>query len=182
MDENRLGGDAGDPGRPIDELCDLIVARHHAYLHRALPLIRAELARMADADGAPAGTVAGTRDAFELLAQSVQAHLAKEENLLFPALEALAEADREGRARPALAFPTVLHPIRVMEAEHARIEAALDRLQGMTHAFTASDGASERWRHCLADLSRLDADLREHHRTENEVLFPRALELERRLP
>jgi iron-sulfur cluster repair protein YtfE (RIC family) len=37
------------------------------------------------------------------------------------------------------------------------------------------------WRQCLTQLAQLDADLREHHRTENEVLFPRALELERRL-
>jgi hypothetical protein len=33
----------------------------------------------------------------------------------------------------------------------------------------------------MADLAELDRHLREHHRVENEVLFPRALEIERQV-
>ncbi len=119
-------------------------------LHRALPLIRAELDRLAETQSAPP--------------------------------RSLARADREGGSRPALPFPTVLHPIRMMETEHVRIEVALDCLRQATHALVAGEGAPEGWRHCLSELSRLDSELRAHHRAENEVLFPRALELERRLP
>lgn len=183
MNDDHLGGEHSDDSwRPIDEFCDLIVARHHAYLHRALALIGEELAGLTEPGSAPVQSLAEMRAAFADLAHQLQSHLAKEENLLFPALEALAKADREGGSRPALPFPTVLHPIRLMEAEHARIETAMDRIRQITHAFVAPEGASEGWRHCLRELSRLDADLREHHRTENEVLFPRATELERRLP
>ncbi|MDO8678152.1 MAG: hemerythrin domain-containing protein [Acidobacteriota bacterium] len=183
MDQNPLGDDfSEDPKRPLDELCDIIVARHHAYLHRALPLIRAELARLTEPECAPARLLTDTREAFADVAHQLQGHLAKEEHVLFPALEALAKADREGGSRPALPFPTVLYPIRLMESEHARIEAAMERLRQVTHAFVAPEGASESCRHCLSELSRLDADLREHHRVESEVLFPLALELERRLP
>lgn len=183
MDDDLLGGDCSDDlGRPLDELCGIIVARHHSYLHRALPLIGEELARLTEPDAAPARLLADLRAAFADLAHQLQGHLAKEENVLFPALEALAMADREGGSRPALPFPTVLHPIRLMESEHARIEITMERLRQVTRAFVAPEGASEGWRRCLSELSRLDADLREHHRVENEVLFPRALELERRLP
>ncbi len=183
MDQNPLGDDySDDPGRPLDELCDIIVARYHAYLHRTLPLIRAELAGLTEPDSAPAGSLAETRAAFNELAHLVQGHLAKEEHVLFPALEALARADREGGSRPALPFPTVLYPIRLLESEHARIETALERLRQATQALVAPESASEAWRHCLSELSRLGPHLREHHRAENEVLFPRALELERRLP
>jgi regulator of cell morphogenesis and NO signaling len=101
--------------------------------------------------------------------------------LLFPAIAALAEADRAGTRRPPLAFATVLHPIRVMEAEHARIERAVGRMRELAQAVPEPDTLSPNWRHCMADLATLDAELREHHRAENEVLFPRALEVERRL-
>ena len=167
----------GDSGRPLDELCDFIVERYHAYLHRALPLIGAELAALTGADP----SIAETRAAFADLANEVQGHLAKEENLLFPAIEALARADREGGSRPALLFVTVLHPIRLMETEHRRIESAMDRLRDLTHGYAVPADAPDSWRHCLSEMSRLDADRRDHHRTENEVLFPDALELERRL-
>jgi regulator of cell morphogenesis and NO signaling len=119
--------------------------------------------------------------AFGELAELIEAHLAKEENLLFPALEALANAERMGRSRPPLPFVTVLHPIRLMEAEHVRIELALDRLRELVLAVSEPDTLSASWHQCMAELSHLDDDLREHHRTENEHLFPQALELERRI-
>ena len=145
---------------PLDELCQFIVLRHHAYLHRALPVIEAQLARVPGAE---------VRAAFADLAGQLHSHLAKEENLLFPAIEALARADRQGSGRPALPFSTVLYPIRLMETEHARIEAAIAHLCALTHGLG------------VTELTRLEEDVHEHHRAENEVLFPRALELEQRL-
>lgn len=166
---------------PIDQLCERIVARHHAYLRRTLPIIVADLAHLGDGDGA-AGPLAETRAAVADLVQQLKGHLSKEENVLFPALVALAQAEREGSSRPTLPFPTVLYPIRMMETEHARIEATMARLRALTRDFVPQHDSSAAWRHCLTQLSQLDADLHEHHRTENEELFPRALELDRRLP
>jgi regulator of cell morphogenesis and NO signaling len=104
---------------------------------------------------------------------------AKEEHLLFPSFVTLASAEREG-TRPALPFSTVLHPIRMMEAEHERIEAVLDRLREAALSVPEPDSLSPGWHQLMSQLSELDTDLREQHRTENEILFPRALELERR--
>lgn len=182
MADDLITGDRGDgPGGGLDEMCGLIVARHHAYLRDVLPAIGAVLARLTDADSAPARALADTQAAFADLALQLEGHLAKEEHVLFPALEEMARADREGGHRPALPFPTVLHPIRMMETEHVRIVSAMDRLREITNGFVAAEDASESWRRCLSSCSRLDEDLRAHLRTENEVLFPRAIELERRL-
>ena len=71
---------------PIDRLCERIVARHHAYLRRTLPIIVADLARLGDGDGA-AGPLAETRAAVADLVQQLKGHLSKEENVLFPANE-----------------------------------------------------------------------------------------------
>lgn len=183
MNDDHLGGERSDDSRrPVDELCGLIVARHHAYVYRAIPYISRRLDTLAERESAAVAVLADTRAAFADLAHQLLGHFAKEENVLFPALEAMAKADREGGYRPALPFPTVLHPIRLMETEHARIETAMDRLRQVTDGFVAPEGASDGWRQCLSAFARLDEDLRLHLRAENEVLFPRALELERRLP
>lgn len=163
----------------IELLCDAIVDRYHASLQEALPRIGDEMQSMSVAAASP--LVEMLRLAFAEVAAQITAHLAKEEHLLFPAIAALSVAEREGARRPALAFATVLHPIRFMEAEHARIEMAVDRLRELARRVAEPDTLSPNWHHCMADLAKLDAELREHHRTENEILFPRALELERRL-
>jgi regulator of cell morphogenesis and NO signaling len=163
-----------DSGRSLDAMCDDIVGRHHASVFRSLPRLRDELARLSST---PA--LAELRLAFASFADQIRGHLAKEEYLLFPSFVALATAEREG-TRPALPFSTVLHPIRMMEAEHVRIEAALDRLRAAALAVPEPDRLSPGWRQLVAELCELDTDLREQHRTENEILFPRALELERR--
>ena len=164
-----------DSGRSLDAMCHDIVGRHHASVFRSLPRVRDELARLSST-----AALAELRLAFASLADEIRGHLAKEEHLLFPSFVALAGAEREG-TRPALPFSTVLHPIRMMEAEHVRIEAALDRLRAAALSVPEPDSLSPGWHRLVAELSELDTDLREQHRTENEILFPRALELERRL-
>ncbi len=79
-------------------LPSLIFERYHVSLHRALPLIRAELDRLSETQSAPPRSLAETRAAFADLAHELEGHLAKEENVLFPALEALALAKARPRA------------------------------------------------------------------------------------
>ena len=163
----------------IEVVCGAIVDRYHAPLQEALPRIRDAIAALSVTAASP--ELEMLRVAFDEVAELIADHLAKEEHLLFPAFAALSAADRGEGRRPAIAFATVLHPIRLLEAEHGRIEMALDRLRERARAVVDPDASSPAWRRCLADLARLDAELRAHHRVENEVLFPRALELERRL-
>jgi regulator of cell morphogenesis and NO signaling len=163
----------------IELLCDAIVDRYHASLHEALPRIRDEIQSMSAASASP--VMETLRAVFTDLSDQIESHLAKEELLLFPAIAALSAAELSGARRPALAFATVLHPIRLMEKEHARIEVAVDQLRELARVVPEADTRSPNWHRCMEDLAKLEHELHEHHRTENEVLFPRALELERRV-
>lgn len=170
----------GDAARPIDVLCVDIVERYHAALQRELPAIRDALSGLcALSDGAALGEV---RLAFDQLADQIEGHLAKEEHLLFPAITALAIADREGHRRPPSPFVALVHPIRMMEAEHLRIEEAMDRLRDLTLEVGDPDALLPGWHRCLAALAHLDRDLTELHHLEGGQLFPRALVLEERVP
>lgn len=172
--------DRNDEGRrPLDVMCTEIVERYHAALHRSLPEIRDELA--AFAAGAPSLAAHEMCELFDELAALIESHLAKEEHLVFPALSALPEEDARPFLRPPPTFVTVLHPIRLLEAEHVRIEMTLGRLRELTLAIDEPECLSEPFRRCMTHLGELDRQLREHHRIENEVLFPRALEGERQV-
>lgn len=164
---------------PLDELCGHILERHHAYAHGALPVIRSWLSSLPTPEAA-LPLMVDVRAAFQDLADQLTAHLAKEETILFPALAAMAQAYRDGGSRPSLPFPTVAHPIRLMESEHARIESAIARLRAMTGGFSVPDEASESWKRAFRELARLDEELKVHLHVENDTLFPRALDMERR--
>ena len=174
------GMDPIDEGRrPLDVICDDIVERYHAALHQSLPGIRRKLAAFAAETPAPAARE--MCEVFGELAEQIESHLAKEEHLVFPALAALSRPEASPFLRPVATFATVLHPIRLLETEHVRIELTLDRLRELALTIGEPDSLSEHFRRCMIDLAELDAHLREHHRIENEVLFPRALEMERQL-
>lgn len=169
-----------DVARPLEELCSGIIERHHDSVHRALPRIRGELAALChESDSRALGDV---RAAFSALADQIERHLAKEEHLLFPAVEALVAAERDGSRRPAMPFVTLLPPIRLLEAEHLRIESAIEHLRDLVLEVAEPDCLMTGWRRCLLALAELDRDLMEHRRAQDEVLFPRILELERRVP
>jgi regulator of cell morphogenesis and NO signaling len=163
----------------LDRLCRYIVRHHHESVRRHIPRIQAAL------DSIPPGAAGVGGPAlphlFAGMASDLLAHLAKEENILFPAIEALACARRAGRRSVSAAFVTLLHPIRAMEGEHARVEQVLDRLRELTGGFTCPPVGGERVRAAYRELAAFDRDLQQHVRLENELLFPRALELEHAL-
>lgn len=180
MADQRQEHDTTDvPPAPLDRLCEEVLARHHAYAHVAVPRLRGLLAlvRERDPDTIPAALPA----AFAELADRLLSHLAKEENILFPALAALAEAERAGSGRPPLPFPTVLHPIRMMESEHARLAGLLEQVTTLANGFVPPPNAAEPTCRLLAELAVFRDHLDAHLRVENDVLFPRALDLDRRL-
>jgi regulator of cell morphogenesis and NO signaling len=179
MEDSRNSGPQDWTAQPLDELCEAILERHHAHAHVAVPRLRGHLAALVERE--PGALPVALPAAFAELADRLQSHLAKEENILFPALATMAEAERNGRGRPPMPFPTVLHPIRLMESEHAGLADGLERVKALASGFVPPDGASASTRRLLEDLAAFCDDLAAHLQVENDVLFPRALELDRRL-
>jgi regulator of cell morphogenesis and NO signaling len=162
----------------VDALRGDAVVRHHAPERRLVRELLSSVARLGP-DGAAA--LPPLVDALDRLSATLRSHLEKEEHILFPAFAALAEAARQGGPRPPLPFPSVLHPIRVMEADHDRLAQALADLQDVVAGVVIPDAYRRAWSAWRQDLDRFADDLEAHRRLENDVLFPRALELERAL-
>jgi len=168
----------GPPNWALDDLADYIVDRHHRYVQGAIPALRESLALAVDRWGSSHAPLLVVQSIFEELAVELEAHMAKEEHILFPAIRDLAEARRRNQAAPLAAFATLLHPIRAMESEHARARQLTAALRRETDDYRAPAIADDAARDCYRQLARFDADLETHIHLENDVLFPRALDLE----
>jgi molybdenum cofactor biosynthesis enzyme MoaA len=138
----------------LASLARAILSRHHAFLHAEFPRLAVALAAESKQIRAP----------FEHLRRAMDEHMAREEDLLFPAILAMSE-DGE------------LPPIGVGEliAELATAHASLEVLADAMRAASRDAGVLED-----EILVMLD-DLAEHHRQEDEALFPAARALEVRL-
>ena len=109
------------------------------------------------------------------LIDQVTTHLHRERHLLLPCLRDVAQAAATGIPHPRCPYPTLAHPMRVMEEEHQAPLATLRQLHDRTTGYARPlDGLAG----ALTTLREVDAALREHVRMADHELFPRVLDLE----
>jgi len=146
----------------LEQLMDHIVTRYHDALRADLPQL-VELAQKveevhADKPSCPFGLASLLEQVWE----SVQSHLAKEEQVLFPVI-------RAGKGRWAHG------PVQAMFVEHEDHGRNLARIRQLTADLTPPAEACESWRELYRSLQRLEAELMDHIHLENNILFLRAL-------
>ncbi|HEY7171036.1 MAG TPA: iron-sulfur cluster repair di-iron protein [Vicinamibacterales bacterium] len=164
---------------PVDRLIEHVVSTHHAYVRAAALGIAHHLAKLVTVHGERHPELARIAEAFEQLSHELQQHMMKEEHVLFPYIRELGDGGwREGRPSP---FGSVENPIRMMEKEHRAAGDEMHLLRLLTSGYTPPDDACTTYRVCFAELAQFERDLHRHVHLENNVLFPKAVELERRL-
>lgn len=162
---------------PAGRLIDYIVSTHHAYLRSALPSIAGDLATILEAEGTRRPELSRAAAYFDQMRRDLEQHLLKEEQVLFPYVRDLATWDAT-TAHPGSPFGTVENPIRMMEREHRDATDALRTIRELTGGFMAPSDGGATYASCMAELARFERDLHRHVHLENNVLFPKAVELE----
>jgi len=167
-----------DPDRPVDQLTQHIISRHHEYVRQSTPAINAWLQKLVSRHGGRHPELEQVQRCFLDLCDDLLMHMVKEENVLFPYIDDLARANRAGICPPATPFGTIRNPIRVMESDHQLAGDLTARLRSLTTDYVAPEDACTTYRLCYAELARFEFDLHQHVHLENYVLFPRAIAME----
>lgn len=161
----------------LRDLMDYILTKHHGYLRRQLPWIEAMARRIEEKHGEANPFLTPVRETVTALREELEAHLRKEEVVLFPFIAKMDCGEAPGQS----CFGTVANPIRMMEYEHDSAKDALKALRQLTGGYTVPPRSCLTFRILYFELAALEADLFEHIRLENEVLHPRAKEMEQEL-
>lgn len=162
----------------LTELADHIESTHHAYLREELPRLDFMTEKVARVHGDHEPRLLQTREAFLALKAELEPHMMKEEKILFPMVRQL-EASIE---RPEFHCGSVGNPIRQMEHEHDQAGDAFEILSESTDSYTPPEWACNTYRAMLDSLAQLERDMHQHIHKENNVLFPKAIELENAQP
>jgi regulator of cell morphogenesis and NO signaling len=145
---------------------------------RELPRLATLAQKVVDRHGATTAELPVIQATLAKLDEELTHHLAKEEEILFPYVVLLERALANGSAKPHGCFGTVANPIAMMTQEHDAAGALLAEIRCLSHSFTTPAGACPTYHAFYDGLRDFEQDLHQHIHLENNILFPRAIELE----
>ncbi len=166
--------------RSMEELAAHIVATHHAYVKRELPRLAVLAQKVVHRHGETRAELPAIQAALATLDEELTLHLAKEETILFPYIVKLERARSNKAAMPSSCFGTVAHPIQMMIQEHDAAGALLAEMRRLSGNFTTPADACPTFHAFYDGLIEFEQDLHQHIHLENNILFPRAIEVELR--
>jgi regulator of cell morphogenesis and NO signaling len=163
----------------LAELIDHIIETHHVFTKTEVGRLRALLDKVCGVHGQNHPELHRLRSLFENLSLELEPHMMKEERVLFPYVIGMENAFRNERSVTTPSFVTVANPVRMMMLEHDRAGELLKQMRQLTSNYVAPSDACISYQTLYESLDAFERDLHQHIHLENNILFPRAVEMER---
>jgi len=165
----------------LDFLVDYIVNNHHEFTRNKLPEIGKYAKKVAKVHGDRHDELNEIYYEFTMLHTEIFNHLDKEERILFPYIKQLVEAEKKGVKPEAPEFGEAANPIAMMEDEHDEAGTSMAKIRRLSNNFTPPEDACTTYRLLYQNLEGFEKDLHKHVHLENNILFPKAMKLEKQL-
>jgi regulator of cell morphogenesis and NO signaling len=174
-----VGTPQGFAERSLTQQVDHLAKNHHRFTRKQLLRLDRGVRRAWSGHRKFKG-ISRVRALIVELIDDLIPHMAREERYLFPYMRSL-----EGHSKPGDRVSVPLHgnleyPLASITHDHTEDSDRLMELRELTTGFDAGSDACGQIKALYAGLADLERDLQEHIRIENQIVFPRALELERR--
>ena len=166
---------------PISDLIEHIVNTHHVFTKDEMLRLDSLIKKVIAAHGENHPELRTVGELFDRMCADLTPHMSKEERVLFPYLSALAKAAAKKLAAPFAPFGTVNNPVRMMMIEHDAVGEILRELRSVTSNYTTPSDGCISYRTLYEALEKFEKDLHQHIHLENNILFPRAIEVEAQL-
>lgn len=154
------------------DLAHDIVDTHHAYMWEEMPRLQALVDKVHSVHGDRHPELASVRATFTEAVAALDPHMTTEERVIFPAISRLE------KTQAPVALGSFAAPIEELRAEHDAVGALFKELRRLTTGYAVPEDSCVSYRAMLTGLEEMELDLHEHIHKENNILFPRVLELE----
>ena len=157
-----------------------ILDTHHVFTKSEMDRLQLLADKVLAAHGGNHPELVHLDELFTRLCADLKPHMFKEEHILFPYIVALTEAADQKQAVPYAPFGTVNNPIRRMMMEHDTAGDILRELRVLTSDYKVPPDACISYKTLYQALENFEKDLHQHIHLENNILFPKASDLEKR--
>ena len=163
----------------LPELITHIVDTHHVFTKTEMVRLQALADKVLHAHGGNHPELIHLGELITHLCADLMPHMLKEEQVLFPYIMGMAQAADQNQAAPVPFFGTVNNPIRMMMREHDTAGEILRELRALTSDYKVPADACISYQTLYQALENFEKDLHQHIHLENNILFPKAVNLER---
>jgi regulator of cell morphogenesis and NO signaling len=165
---------------PLDLLADYIEKTHHRYVEEKTQLILPFLDKLCKVHGAGHPELFEINELFKGCAGELAQHMKKEELILFPFIKKMVKATLTDELLDQPHFGTIKNPIAMMMEEHEAEGDRFVKIATLTNNYTPPEDACNTYRVTFAMLEEFEQDLHKHIHLENNILFPKAADLEKK--
>ena len=164
---------------PLDLLADYVEKKHHRYVEEKTPTLIQFLNKLCKVHGETHPELFEITELFTGSAQDLAAHMKKEELILFPFIRKMAEAKSQNRDLATPHFGTVENPVEMMKHEHEVEGDRFRKISELTDNYTPPVDACNTYKVTFEMLQEFEQDLHTHIHIENNIMFPRAIAVEK---
>lgn len=161
----------------LGELCNYIVNRHHTYGRENIPLLRKNLEEICQVHGEQHPELFEIKELFIGFARDFTMHMQEEDIMLFPFIHGLESAKKENSPLPRSPFRSISRPIVMMIEEHRNADQRFGKISELSKNYCIPENADTTYEVTLNQLKDFENDLHIHIQLENNILFPKAIEL-----
>lgn len=176
---NRKSEDIDFNSWPLDLLADYVEKTHHKYVEEKSAMLIPYLNKLCKVHGERHPELFEINELFIGSAQDLAAHMKKEELILFPFIKQMVEAKKNGEPLPAPRFGTVENPVAMMKHEHEAEGERFVKIAELTNDYEFPDDACGTYQVTYKMLEDFQNDLHKHIHLENNILFPKAIAMEK---
>ena len=152
-------------------LSEYIVNTHHKFVQKMLPELLFYTDKIANVHGDNHPELKKVSQLFNEINSELIPHLKNEEEVLFPAIkEAVIANSQEAKE-------IITSEINRMYGEHDFAGGTMDEINQLTNGYRVPEDACNTYKVSLKMLEQFEDDLHTHVHLENNILFPKALEL-----
>ena len=163
-------------------MCSYIIHVHHQYLEKGLPLAVDLLKKFTVGHKSKFTYLPDLVILSERLQEELTLYLNEEQTFIFPYITKLARTWRRGEAYGPLLVRALKQPLsKFMDTQSALISKTLREIQHLCKDYEYASNACITHKVAFSKLKEVDLDIRQFFFLENDILFPRAIELEQLL-
>lgn len=181
---NRLNGkysnDIKSNEWSLDFLCEYIVSNHHTYIRKTFKELLKQLKAILKTKNNSVQNEEIIKD-FEKLNRDFEIHMQKEEKLLFPYIKRLVDSEYSETEFEIAPFGLIKKPIAVIKKEHLSAIGKVNSLRNICFEIKKIKTENNIKKTFCKIFKDFEYDFHIHLHLENNLLFPKALLLERKI-
>ncbi|MTI21798.1 iron-sulfur cluster repair di-iron protein [Fulvivirga sp. RKSG066] len=165
---------------PIDLIIEYLKHTHFIFIKQKLPYL-AQLIKNSSlkAEDYYTAIAKDLKFVFPLFVEDFIHHIYEEEDTLFSYIASLNDYLNGGGNPSVMYWKMENNSLQKFAMEHEQHDDEMRGIRNITNDYELVEGASLPIKVIYSELQTLEEDLKTHARIENEVLFPKALQLEK---